>query len=168
MRYEIDYLCDSTGTEKLVNAIKDLLPEEDTICIDLLNNDSMTDADVHLVLFSFLKESVPYKIVHALDSLRGKAVLLLVMVKADGDETYCSMIQNRIKPFLPDTCDLRGIHFCRCILPDSIMRAAQKQLELEPYNERAKRVCESYVQYKECPDEEDIGKVCDFVCSRLC
>lgn len=167
MRYEIDYLCDSAGVEKLVNAVQELLPKADTTYIDLTNNSAMPDADIHLVVFSFLKGSVPYEVVHTLNAMSGKRILLLVTVMAEGSEAYCLAARNRITAFLPENCDFRGIHLCRCNLPDNILMAAQKQLELDPYNERAKRACESYVRFRDCPDENDISKVCEFVCSRL-
>lgn len=167
MRYEIDFLSRSGNTKKLADAIEGMLPVRDTEFIDLLSDEPTTDADAYVIVFSFNKGTIPLKIMEMLDMLEGKTMLFLVTLGADTPEDYHEAIEQKLKPFMPSDCDYRGLYLCKGAFPESVIEAAEEQLQKNPDNEYAHMVRECCKQANGHPDQNDLDSACAFVRSKL-
>lgn len=167
MRYEIDYLSRSGNTKKLADAVETLFPVQDTEVIDLLCEEPTGDAAAYVIVFSFNKGTVPLKIMEILDILENKTILFLVTLGADHPADYQTVIEQKMRPFLPDACDYRGMFICRGAFPDNVIAAAEEQLKNNPDDAYAQMVHNCCREAMSHPDQNDMDEACRFVRAKL-
>ncbi|MGN0563433.1 MAG: flavodoxin family protein [Candidatus Heritagella sp.] len=167
MRYEIDCVSRTGTTRKLAEAVRPLFPAAETRVVDLLTETPNGTADVYVLVFSFNKGTIPLKIMEHLDRLDGKVILSLVTFGGGDSPEFCRYIEQKLMPFLPDSCDYRGTYLCRGAFPETVIAEAQETLQENPDHLYARMVWENSRSSAGHPNGPDQERACTFVRKHL-
>ena len=167
MKYQISYLSPAGNCRKLAEAFEDIL--EDVCIVDLACDDEI-DGQIHLVGFEMNESSfkaIPYEVMELLDQLEEKTVLLFVTCPFKADQGARSQLERTILPFLPDSCDYRGLFLCTGEASQQLISKLQNLSAQKPEDQRASALLESCKASAGHPDEDDIMQACLFVTKEL-
>lgn len=113
MKYQIVYESRSGNTELVAQAIAACLPKEQTELINLDVQMPTRDADVYCVGFGVRYSTCPMRVLEFLELLNRKTILLFATCGMPPTERYHDILERSIEPFLPDSCDYRGLFLCQ-------------------------------------------------------
>lgn len=167
MKYQISYLSPSGNCRKLAEAFEDIL--EDAYVTNL-KYDNDIQGEVHLVGFEMNKPSfkaIPYEVMEHLDQLEGKTVLLFVTCPFQADQNTKVLLERTILPFLPDSCDYRGLFLCIGQASQQLLSKLQDISAQQPEDQRTSVLLERCKASAGHPDEDDIMRACLFVSKEL-
>ena len=167
MKYEVSYLSKSGNTTVLAEAIVSMLPPEDTRITDLALEETSGGADVNFIGFDVESDTVPLKIMDALDYAEGKSIALFATCGLIPTEEHKTVIERKIYPFLPDECDYKGLFLCAGQLPKSTASVIEEKLKTQPDNEEMKEYLKRHYQTTGHPNTHDIEDLATFVLSIL-
>lgn len=164
MKYQISYLSPAGNCKKLADAFEDIL--EDAYVTDL-KYDNDVQGDIHLVGFEINVSSlkmIPYEVMELLDQLEDKTVLLFATCPFKADQNTYNQVESTILPFLPDSCDYRGLFLCT---GEASSQLISKLQALSAQDKKANALLESCKASVGHPDEDDIMSACLFVTREL-
>lgn len=163
MTYQISYLSPLGNCRLLAEAFKDIL--EDAYVTDL-KYDNDVQGEIHLVGFEINESSfkaIPCEVMELLDQLEDETVLFFVTCPFQADQNVKDQLACTLRPFLPDSCDYRGIFLCQGEASQTLLHKLQTVCAERPDNQRTKAFWENCKASVGHPDEEDIMKACLFV-----
>lgn len=167
MKYQISYLSPSGNCKKLADAFEDIL--EDAYVINLkYDNDVL--GDIHLVGFEMNEsgfKAIPYEVMELLDQLEDKTVLLFATCPFETDQSARNQLERTILPFLPDSCDYRGLFLCTGQASQQLISKLQTLSAQQSQDQRTSALLESCKASAGHPDEDDIMRACLFVTREL-
>ena len=164
MKYQISYLSPAGNCKKLADAFEDIL--EDAYVTDL-KYDNDVQGDIHLVGFEINEsnfKAIPYEVMELMDQLEDKTVLLFATCPFKADQSARSQLERTILPFLPDSCDYRGLFLCA---GEASSQLISKLQALSTQDKKANALLESCKASVGHPDEDDIMSACLFVTREL-
>jgi len=167
MKYEIAYISASGNTEKLAHGIADMFPARDTYFTDLSAEKITGQADIYLICFGFRKEAVPLKVLELLEELENKTILFFVTASVKPSDEAVGMLERYLEPFMPSSCDYRGLFLCPGQVSAHTLESVQDYLRVNPDDEQAKEVYAWYQSTAGHPNENDVGDACNFIREKL-
>lgn len=164
MSYQISYVSPAHHAQKLAEAFHRVLPSN-TPVTDLSRDAASADAETHLVGFELTgnSDAIPYPILEHLEQLEDKVVTLFVTSPFEPSEEIKEKVENRIIPFLPDSCDYRGIFLSYGEVAPELMRDLRGKLAEQPENERAQELLYGFQESVGHPDTGDINRGITFL-----
>lgn len=163
MKYEVVYLSKSGNTAALAQAIADMLPTESTRITDLAQSEASGGADVNFIGFEVNSETIPLKIMDALDYAEGRIVILFGTCSVIPTQDHKAIIERKIQPFLPDDCDYRGIFLCAGQLPEHAAELIKNQHQMQPDNPELNSYLKNHYETIGHPDAQDIENLQRFI-----
>jgi len=163
MDYQIAFMSNGCGTSKLVQRMKEVLPEGSTTIVDLNDAAADLDSDVYLIAFDFWRGTPPLKIIDLLVQLEEKQILIFVTSGLAYSEEYQKAVEQKIKPFLPDRCNYCGLFLCPGELPEYIAEQAKGLCEDPVSRDYANLILENHRKTKGHPTEHDIQRMESFI-----
>jgi len=163
MTYQISYLSPLGNCRLLAEAFEDIL--EDAYVTDL-KYDNDVQGEIHLVGFEINESSfkaIPYEVMELLDQLDGKSVFVFATCPFAVDQNAKDQLERSLQPFLPDSCDYRGLFLCSGEASQQLLSKLQTVCQQNPEDQRASTLLESCKASAGHPDEEDIMKACLYV-----
>ena len=167
MTYQISYLSPLGNCRLLAEAFEDIL--EDAYVTDL-KYDNDVQGRIHLVGFEMNEASfkaIPYEVMEFLDQLEDETVLFFVTCPFQPDQNVKDQLEYALQPFLPDSCDYRGIFLCQGEASQTLLSKLQTVCAERPDDQRTKKFLESCKASAGHPDEDDIMQACLFVTKEL-
>lgn len=167
MTYQISYLSPSGHCKKIAEAFEDIL--EDVYITDL-KYDNDVQGEIHLVGFEMNESSfkaIPYEVMELLDQLEEKTVLIFATCPFRADQNAKDQLERSLQPFLPDSCDYRGLFLCSGEASQQLLNNLRAICQQYPEDQRTSTLLESCKASTGHPDEEDIMKACLFVTKEL-
>ena len=162
MKYQIAYTNRYGNAGVLAKEIMKILPSKSTDVMDLSYCEISSDADVYLIGFEIVLDTLPLNIINILEKLEGKTVLCFATCGVATTENQ-ERIKRTILPFLPDECDYRGLFVCPGQIPANVMDTTQKVLDKDPENKLAKTMMEGFQRSMNHPDMEDLYNLRRFI-----
>lgn len=114
-----------------------------------------------------LLDTVPLKVMDALDRLAGKKIFLFVTCGIEPSEEYKRLIERKIEPFLPDECDYCGILLCRGQIAEEVLSKIQRQFAQQPDDPAIKKMISEAKLSEGHPDETDAENAVRFIREKL-
>lgn len=167
MTYQISYLSPSGHCKKIAEAFEDIL--KDAYITDL-KYDNDVQGEIHLVGFEINESSfkaIPYEVLELLDRLEEKTVLIFATCPFQTDQNAKDHLERSLQPFLPDSCDYRGLFLCSGEASQQLLNNLRSIYQQHPEDQRTSALLESCEASVGHPDEEDIMKACLFVTKEL-
>lgn len=157
MEYQVCYLSPLGHTRKLADAFIDILPD-DAVIVDLSTEDAEI-APYNIVGFEMNEgnfKAVPYRIMEALDQLENTAVALYVTCPFQVDKTTQDQMERAILPFLPESCDYRGLWMCSGEGSKAFITHLEKLADQRPEDESIRNMLNRAKAAVGHPNEQDI------------
>lgn len=167
MTYQISYLSPCGHCEKLAEAFADIL--EGAYITDL-RYDTDAQGEIHLVGFEMNENSfkaIPYEVMELLDQLEEKTVLIFATCPFRADQRGKDQLEYALRPFLPDSCDFRGLFLCSGEASQQLLSRLEAICQKHPEDQRTKTLLESCRTSLRHPDETDVMQACLFVTQAL-
>lgn len=167
MKYQISYLSPSGHCKKIAEAFEDIL--EDAYVTDL-KYDNDVQGEIHLVGFEINEsgfKAIPYEVMELLDQLEEKTVLIFATCPFQADQNAKDQMERSLQPFLPDSCDYRGLFLCSGEASQQLLNNLGSICQQHPEDQRASALLENCKASVGHPDEEDIMKACLYVTKEL-
>lgn len=167
MKYQIAYVSDSGNSEKLALGIAEKFSANEIKIVNL-KEDAMTDeAEVYFICFGMNKGAVPYKILECVEELENKTVIFFVTCGLEPRDKHRVEIGKKILPFLPNSCNFRGVFMCRGEFPEEVLTAAEEKFFDDCENEYARVVLEDAQMSCGHPNQTDIDNAYCVICENL-
>lgn len=167
MKYEIAYVSLSGNTQKLAYGIADRLPKSQTIITNLDSDELSKNADVYLIGFGVNKGTIPLKVMDALDELNGKIILFFVTCGMELTEMYRDAVEKKLLPFMPESCDYRGLFMCQGQFSDHITQAIRQKYREDTGNKYAQRILNDVECASGHPNRADYENAVRFIRAHL-
>ena len=102
-----------------------------------------------------------------LDQLEEKTVLIFATCPFQADQNAKDQLERSLQPFLPDSCDYRGLYLCTGEASQQLLSKLQTVCQQNPEDQRASTLLENCKASAGHPDEDDIMQACLFVTKEL-
>lgn len=168
MQYQISYLSPNGNAKCLTDMISQILPA-DTVIMDL-EEECEVYAETQLIGFEMNEVSiraVPYRIMELLNKLEHQRVVLFVTSPFRTNSHVKDLMEHRIKPFLPETCQYCGLYLCTGQASDGLLNSLRIHADNNPDDKQAVQVlhrCEESIGH---PDADELREACRFVIKTL-
>lgn len=166
MKYQIAYLSMHGNSRKLAEAIADCLPRGDTVLTDISSEDP-EDAPVYILCFGMNKGRIALPIMELLETLENRCVVLAITCGRNPTQEYRAWIERQLEPFMPYSCDYRGMFLCYGQMPEAVQQWLETNLKKDPKNEKLQQALDDYDDACGHPNQPDFQNVRAFIKEKL-
>lgn len=168
MNYQISYISPAGHAEVLAETFGRILPRG-TMIVNLEREEAVADAEVHLIGFELTgnSDAIPFAILEYLEQLEDKSILFFVTSPFEPNDKLKDSIERKLLPFLPESCDYRGMFVCYGEVSKEMMRDLRNRLSQQPDNERGQELLHTFNESVGHPDKADARQGCSFIINAL-
>ena len=166
MEYQIGYFSPLGNAKKLADAFAAGLPTG-AYAVDVSVED-MEPAQCNILGFELNEgnfRAIPYRVMETLDQLEGTAVAIYVTSSLMPDKAMEDQVERALLPFIPDSCDYRGIWMCAGQASSAFLRNVKQLVAQRPDDNTVQTMDKNAQATVNHPDEEDIRNGLDFICN---
>lgn len=158
MKYAVIYLSETGNTEELAKNIYVSLPGNDKTIIDAGKMDELPEAEFYFVGFPVKNRVCGIEIMNILEQLGNVKVALFASCGLPANDKYKQYIENAVSPWINDETDYKGLYLCQGKASGKFRAILEVQTGYP--TEDIDRIMETAAEH---PDDDDIGKLYDFV-----
>jgi len=134
---------------------------------DLSIDDVSDRADVYFIGFGINQETVPLKIMDALEYASGKTVVLFATCGMEPTGAYKAFLERKVLHFIPENCDYKGFFLCAGQFSETVANNIKQALKRDPSNAQAKVLWKNYQKSYGHPNGDDLEDLRVFVWDAL-
>lgn len=167
MKYQLVYTGKRGSAESIAKSILEILPEGECKLSDMATQPPTPASDTYLFCFEVSRGACPFPVLDFIEQLDGKTLLFIGVSALSTDEDYRVHLENQITPFLPDSCNYKGIHLCKGCMSEEDVTEMQRKATTERGDVDVNRIIEFYKESQNHPDIMDRHSVLQFVNRKL-
>ena len=167
MKHEDAYFSKFGNAAVLAKAIASMLPVENTKLTDVVQSEMSGGADINFIGFDVNDGPVPLRIMDAFDYAEDKVLILFATCWMMPLEHIRAAVERKLQPFLPDSCDYRGLFLCAGQAPENMIDNLETQFKTHPDNTEIKSAFGNRQKTIGHPSEQDIERPQRFVQTAL-
>jgi len=157
MKYAVVYYSETGNTQKVAEAIYDVLPLGEKMLYQIKDLQTAPKADVYFVGFSIRNNTCGIETMNFLDQIKGGKVALFATCGFYPADGYREQLEHRLSVWLPERAKYLGMFLCQGRIQD-----AQADRIKQNMPKAEKQLIEMFIEGQGHPDEADMMAAKEF------